>query len=123
MYTEADYHLLMEFVHYFDRIITTPNILTEVSNLSGQLGAPIREPYFDTFKQKVSLLDETYCAVADACGCRYFNRVGLTDAVIMQISRGHYLVITDDFPLTGMLGRMHIDVINFNHVRRLGQWV
>jgi len=119
VYSEDDYYLLKELIDYFDRIITTPNILTEVSNLSGQLGEPIRQPYFDTFKQKVSILDETYCAATEACRCTHFNRVGLTDAVIMQISEGQYLVITDDFPLAGILGSMNMDVINFNHLRRL----
>ncbi|MBU1753132.1 hypothetical protein KKG56_04655, partial [bacterium] len=34
IYTLEDFYVLCQFIKYFDRLITTPNILTEVSNLS-----------------------------------------------------------------------------------------
>jgi hypothetical protein len=36
-FTLEDFKLLLVVFDYFDRVITTPNILTEVSNLSSKL--------------------------------------------------------------------------------------
>lgn len=45
-YTRNDDELLLAFIGEFERLITTPNILTEVSNLAGQLSEPLRERAF-----------------------------------------------------------------------------
>ena len=57
-YTAQDFDLLMEIVLRFDRIITTPHILSEVSNLSGQWAEPERGKYFEHFAQRITNLSE-----------------------------------------------------------------
>src|SRR4051794_35937703 len=41
-YVDDDFRLAEVLIGSFARIIVTPNILTEVSNLAGQLGEPAR---------------------------------------------------------------------------------
>lgn len=117
VFTREDFHLLEAMFRFFKRIVTTPNILTEVSNLSWKLAKETKSDYSARFAEQVSLLQEDYCASTKACGHPFFSKSGLTDAAIMELSAGKYVVITDDFPLSKFLEKMDIPVLNFNHLR------
>ena len=121
-YTVDDFALISNIFGYFNPVVATPNILTEVSNLSNQLTGKTRQEYFDDFVNRIELLEEQYCPSVQACSHPYFAKCGLTDSGIMKIALGKYLVFTDDFPLTGMLESLNIDVVNFNHIRGLLGW-
>jgi hypothetical protein len=97
--------------------VTTPNILTEVNNLSGHFGEPMRSEYFRSIVRLVGVLDEEYVSSNQACAHPYFIKCGLTDAVIATLAYRKYLVITDDFKLAGLLPTREVDVLNFNHLR------
>ncbi len=112
-FTVEDYDLLLNLLGYFDTIITTPHILTEVSNLSSQLGSG----YFAKFRQAVSVLREQSVPVMDILAMPEFPKFGITDTGIMHIAKNNYLVITDDFRLSQYLQSVGIDTLNFNHIR------
>ncbi len=115
-YAPEDLQTLVLFINFFKKLVTTPNILTEVSNLSGHLSKtelPIE------FVRRIAVVDEEYCPSIDACKSEIFKVVGLTDSAIAEIAEGKYLVLTDDFRLVGQLEKQKIDVLNFNHVRVL----
>jgi len=116
-YTLDDFDILCRFIKCFERLVTTPNILTEVSNLSTALGEQIREEYFRKFKNIVTTLDEKVVTSRMAVENKHFEKYGLTDAVIVELCQKRYLVITDDFKLSNLLSHINIDVINFNHIR------
>jgi rRNA-processing protein FCF1 len=119
-FTPEDYNTLILMLAPFERLITTPNILTEVSNLSGQLGEPVRTEYFRTFGKKISVMEENYINSHEASLRGEFIKLGLTDTAILMLATEQYLVLTDDFRLSQNLQRKGLDVINFNHVRPLG---
>ncbi len=112
-----DHAILIRLLGLFDKIVTTPNILTEISNLSGQLGEPKKSEYFKKFSSGISLLEEEYVASKDVADMREFVRFGLTDTGIVHLTRGKYLVLTDDFRLSQYLQSAEVDVINFNNIR------
>jgi rRNA-processing protein FCF1 len=116
-YTVDDFAVLHRFIHYFDHLLTTPNILTEVSNLSTALEEHVRQEYFKKFKNMVTLLNEKVVLSKRAVANKCFEKYGLTDAVIVELSQKKYLVITDDFKLSNLLYSINIEVINFNHIR------
>ena len=116
-FTVEDHAILISLLGLFDKIVTTPNILTEVSNLSGQLGEPKKSEYFKKFSSGISLLEEEYVASKDVADMQEFVRFGLTDTGIVHLTRGKYLVLTDDFRLSQYLRSAEVDVINFNHIR------
>ena len=116
-FTVEDHAILIRLLGLFDKIVTTPNILTEVSNLSGQLGEPKKSEYFKKFSSGISLLEEEYVASKDVADMQEFVRFGLTDTGIVHLTRGKYLVLTDDFRLSQYLQSAEVDVINFNHIR------
>ncbi|MBG1264426.1 PIN domain-containing protein [Nostoc commune] len=115
-----DYELLLAFIAKFQKLVTTPNILTEVNSLANQLGEPERSQCFTIFAQfvkNVALLDEYYVKSLDAVNTEKFIKFGLTDSGILTLSKGKYLVLTDDFKLASYLQSVEIDVINFNNIR------
>ncbi|MEH1976625.1 MAG: PIN domain-containing protein [Nostoc sp.] len=115
-----DYELLLAFIARFQKLVTTPNILTEVNSLANQLGEPERSQCFVIFAQfvkNVALLDEYYVNSLDAVNTEKFIKFGLTDSGILTLSKGKYLVLTDDFKLASYLQSVEIDVINFNNIR------
>jgi hypothetical protein len=115
-----DYDTLLSLLVHFERHVATPNILTEVNSLSGQLGEPARSECFKLFAEKVLLIDEQYIESRLITNKEGFIKFGLTDIGIMSLAKGKYLVLTDDFRLSQFLQTRGSDVINFNHVRLFG---
>ena len=114
-YTAIDFDYLYQFLSYF-KIITTPNILTEVVNhtetfnkqTNGQLFLNLRrfaELHFESYIPSLKAMDNVY------------HKFGLSDSVINNLSNEGYLILTDDFPLYGYLSSIGNPVINFNHIR------
>lgn len=61
-----DYDLLLAFIAKFKKLVTTPNILTEVNSLTNQLGEAECSQCFTIFAQfakNVDLLDECYVKI------------------------------------------------------------
>jgi rRNA-processing protein FCF1 len=119
-FTVEDYGMLHLMLQSFEKLLTTPNVLTEVSSFSGQLADPLRTLFFKKFASEIALLEERYVESGRIADLPEFVRLGLTDTGILSLSRGSHLVLTDDFPLSQRLQAAGIDVINFNHVRLLG---
>ena len=111
--------ILVRFLQLFRSIVTTPNILTEVSNLLGQIPGPRGTQVFQTFAQAAKIIPEQYVRSSAAAETAAFVRFGLTDAVIARMAAGEVLVLTDDFRLSQYLERSRLPVLNFNHLRML----
>ena len=118
-FAESDYELLTNFLKLFDnRVVTTPHILTEVSNLAGQLGSQKqKQRFFSHFAKGISQLIEHCESSENLAQIGSFVKFGLTDTAIINLVKGQYLVLTDDFRLSNYLGKQDVDVINFNHLR------
>jgi rRNA-processing protein FCF1 len=114
-----DFDTLLGFFRFFDKVITTPNVLTEVSNLAGQLPDDLKQAFYFLFAQQLAFFEEHYLTSAALSSTAHFPKLGLSDCGIMELSRNQYLVLTDDFRLAGHLESQGIDVINFNHVRTM----
>ena len=84
-----DFDLLQWLLRKFARIITTPNVLTEVSNLAGQLGEPARTECLQSLAEEISLFEEHYVASSGAADEEAFARLGLTDSGIALLCRDH----------------------------------
>jgi hypothetical protein len=116
-YSKKEFDMLRGFLSRFHRIITTPNILTEVSNLSNHFGEPVRSQYFEVFAKSLISLDEHYLTSESLAQEQEFVRFGITDANIRVLAHNRFLVLTDDFRLSQTLSHLGIDAINFNHIR------
>jgi rRNA-processing protein FCF1 len=117
MFTPEDYSTLVKILSRFDKIITTPNILTEVSNLSPQLEGHLKSSYFELFARRIAVFDEHYVPSIEIARTDEFKRFALTDAAIFCLAKTKYLVLTVDLPLCNSLQKNGVDAINFNHIR------
>lgn len=115
-----DYDILRTVLSGFKKLVTTPNVLTEVSNLLGELADPGRTCCFDKLRDRISVLEEHYFESRELARTDEFVKMGLTDAAIFRLVRGHYLVLTEDFHLSQYLLSAGADAINFNHIRPFG---
>jgi hypothetical protein len=113
----TDYLLIKAFFDLFAVKVTTPNILTEVSNLSGDIPYNFRNEFFCRLRANFALLDEHYITSNIAVDSQTFTKFGLTDSIIAKLAPQQYLVVTDDFPLSNYLNSIRVDAINFNHLR------
>lgn len=121
-YCKEDWDDLRQFVNAFDSFVTTPSVLTEVSNLlSGGLTGEKRENLFAIFSGLVSkVLDERYTQSKNIVSDSAFGRLGLTDIGIEKIARSKsppVHVLTDDSHLYDLLSQRGIIAYNFNHLR------
>jgi hypothetical protein len=117
-FTVDDFYLLASFLDRFETIFVTPNILTEVSNLSPEPNSLYWQNYFLLFSDHIQLLPEFYVPSKDTAASETFQRLGLTDAGIVELAkRDGYLVLTDDAKLANFLYEHDVDVINFTHLR------
>ena len=105
------YPVVRRVVETFKVIHTTPNILTEVSNLGKDGG----EPFYAGLAKVATLMTEHYCDSRSACAESTFKKLGLTDAGICLLAKSH-IVVTFDSTLYEMLRSRGIDAINVNHL-------
>jgi rRNA-processing protein FCF1 len=116
-FTTDDFYLLTQLLGFLGKIITTPNILTEVNSFSNQLPDAVKKDYYANFATRILVMEEHYVASDQVSSSPSFARFGLTDLVIARLAQNSHLVLTDDLRLTHHLHSLGIKVINFNHVR------
>lgn len=120
-FTIEDFDIVHRAFRFFAKVVTTPNIVTEVSNLSNQLPESVRRDYYVKMAEQIADLEEHYLESRKVCSLEHFKNLGLTDSGIIALVKGNYLVLTDDFRLSGYLAKAGIDAINFNHLR-IANW-
>jgi hypothetical protein len=96
-YGESGFDLLAAFVARFARIVTTPNILTEVSNLAGALYGDWLADFRAVFAHAVDASLEKHRESRLLVASPPFRAAGLADAAIIEVARGgKYLLLSDD---------------------------
>lgn len=120
-YTRDDYFLLVSFIGKYKHILTTPNVLTEVSNLMGQLSDPLLHRTRTSLARLAQDAREQYLPSKELVLDPNFAVLGLADASIAQAAGTDVTVLTADLPLYQRLSSAGHDVVNFNHLRS-GSW-
>jgi hypothetical protein len=116
-FSDSEFNLLSGIIGQFHVIITTPHILTEVSNLAGRLPQQLHIPFRTFFASVIRHLTERQMAAADLSLAPNFVRFGIADTAITIISPGQFFVLTEEAALFGYLSANGVDVMNFNHIR------
>jgi hypothetical protein len=115
-YTVEDFETLLRLLRYFKVLVTTAHILTEVSNLAGQLPGHLRSPCFGEFLRVFVPFAELNRSSFSAAARQEFPYLGLTDCIIADAATD-YLVVTDDLRFCNSLETAGIEALNFNHIR------
>jgi predicted nucleic acid-binding protein len=119
-YTAADYDLLCRVIEEASEVLTTPNALTEASNLIAHIADPARSEIRETLQQLTLHLQETYVPSAIAARRAEFVRLGLADAAMLELAGEQRVVLTADFALYQAVLSSGAGAINFNHLRDQG---
>ena len=111
------YDLLNECLLPFDSVLITPNTLTEASNLLRQHGEPVRSDLFHMLRNLIERTEETTVASADASRNSAFPRLGLTDAVLLEVVSAETPLLTTDLNLyvAALESRGEDSAFNFTH--------
>lgn len=118
-YTPDDFYLLQSVIGLFSCIITTPNILTEVVNLSGMLNQEVRGQCRRLIRDQVLKIVDERCIASDvASNDAAFEQLGLTDAALTTLAKEGILVLTNDFDLSYVLDARELGCIHYNRVLR-----
>lgn len=121
-YGRKDFELLRAFVGNYDRLLTTPNILTEVSNFVGQLSEPLRRRAYITLKNLTdSTIEEQYWPTTELTQFPAFPMLGLADVSVFAAAESGVTILTADFPLYNRLTSAGLVAINYTHLR-VGAW-
>lgn len=119
-FVSVDYDTLLLLLERFDRLVVTPHVLTEVSNLLGYLTEPAKTECRELFGHIIrSLMEEKRTTGKDLSKHQIFLSLGIVDASIADAAAGSYLVLTDDLDLYGYLENEGVAVLNFNGIRHL----
>jgi hypothetical protein len=119
-YTPEDYGLLVDLIGSFSPLVTTPHILTEVSNPLGRSSQPLTSALFEGFAELIRLLVEHHVPSRELAGHEHLAVFGLTDLGILEIATSQKcLIITADSPLADYLMRTKIDVVPYDWIRKL----
>lgn len=118
-YTTGDFDILSSILERFDCWITTPHILTEVSNMLGHLSDPARQFCFELLKRTIPSLNEHNVSGRELSKAETFVEFGVTDTSILKVAAKPYLVLTDDYRLSGYLNKAGMDALNFHHIKLL----
>lgn len=94
-----DYERLAQLVNEIDYVLVTPNTLTEASNLMAQHGEPERSRFFGVLRALIEESEEVVVASEVASRNSEFDRLGLTDAALLEAVPSSTPVVTADFDL------------------------
>lgn len=117
-YTAEDYDFLATYVGGFTEMVVTPNVLTEASNLLGQLREPFRSRALSGLAQFALRNEERYVPSRRIVEEVDFRRLGLTDLSILMAAGDDVAILTDDLELYLKLAGLNLHVVNFHHLRR-----
>jgi hypothetical protein len=95
-FTIEDFDPLSRLIYWFGKLVTTPHVLSQVSDLT------------ESHEEGKMLVSHPL-----------FSRLGLADAAIATVCTRGTLVLTTDLNLQSALQQRGADALNFNHVRPL----
>lgn len=116
-FTAGDFELLQGILSRAPRIIVTPNVVTEVSNLAdGGFNGSARDRIYAVLRTLLTEMREIPIPSVQAAGHPDFIRLGLTDAALLDIlATENATLLTVDLDLYLAALRQGHRAENFNH--------
>lgn len=118
-YSPDDFDLLQSALADYDKILVTPHVLAETSNLLGYLSEPLLAKTRATLGQMLARWSEHYSPCVELIDLPTYLRLGVTDsALFTAAASATAALLTDDFPLYLAASTAGRDAINFTHLRQ-----
>ena len=115
-----DYRILRNLLDLVEQVFVTPNTLTETSNLLAQHGEPERSRFFNQLRATIQDSKEIQVVSKVASQNREFRRLGLTDAVLLEVATVETPLLTVDLDLYLAALTKDLDTaVNFRHIQNM----
>jgi len=116
-YEVDDYHRLVALLGHVQELVFVPNVLTETFNLVRQVGEPLKSELTAHFGVMLKQVGEEYVPSAEVVDDDGFDRLGLTDSVILKVMQTGAILLTADIALYLAAATAGLPVCNYNHIR------
>jgi hypothetical protein len=116
-YRPRDLDLLLACVTPFETWVTTPNVLSEVSNLASQTDRWLRDNLFTGLARLIPNLEEQYVPSVGLSSHRHLSKFGITDLGIVRIAESGCTVLTSDSRLADYVARLGHQAVDFHLLR------
>lgn len=119
-FQEKDYDILIDNIGHVDKVLVTPNTLTEASNLLDHHGEPERSRIFEALRIFIEEQEEIVVTSRTASQRKEFTRLGLTDAVLLEVASNSNPLVTVDLRLyVAAISKASESAYNFWHYQSL----
>jgi hypothetical protein len=112
-----DYDALLRIIEKASAIFVTPHTLAETSNLASNIAEPARSDVLNVLREIVGRSEELHVPGREACERAEYIRLGLPDAVQLQVLGARRTLLTTDLDLHLAALSAGQDTINFNEIR------
>jgi hypothetical protein len=113
LYTKDDYNILLNIISDYDRIITSPNIFTEVDNILNRITGDDKYKYLVLVKTIYKQTVEKYIKTENVSENWYFDSLGVTDSAILMMAKDCELLISGDSSLCDYAKSLGIKTFDF----------
>ena len=113
IYTNEDFNMLVNMIGDFNKILTCPNVWTEIDNLCNRIQGKDQWTYLETIKNIMDKSVEEYHKSRSVVNEYTFQNLGLTDSVLLLLARDSSLLISGDSSLCDYAKSRSIDVFDF----------
>ena len=117
IYASIDFENLVFLIGDLEKVVTTPNVLTEVDNLLNNFQKGHRWAYYQVLRELISKSIEKFLESKKIIGVNPFFELGLTDTGILEISKNCDFLITGDSKLADYANALGIKVVDLVKIR------
>lgn len=116
-YAVDDFHRLAGIINGSGGLIWCPNVISETSNLLRYVDDPLRTQLAKMLVQILDHSEEKYVASTLAVTDDAHARLGVTDAVLLHLTKQDIALLTDDLELYLTAISRKLDATNYSHLR------
>ena len=116
-YDLVDYTRVRALALRFGHLILCPHVLAETSNISRLTAEPLRSLLGVALLDIVDASTEMHVAAEVAALAPEYLRLGLTDAVLLELGETNRVLLSDDLDLCLAAEHRGYPVINYNYLR------
>jgi hypothetical protein len=116
-FTPEDFETLLALLKDYPRILVTPNVVTETSNLLRQTHEVTAKRLLQRLREILAVIDERYVRSSDATTVPGYSFLGIADAASLHEPPPGSVLLTDDLPLYLQAMKLGRSAINFTHLQ------
>lgn len=100
LFDERDFEELLDFIGDLNNLLVIPNVWTEVDNLLNNFSGEEKHPYIVNLVNSIMETTEKYIKTSQVSLINEFFDIGITDALLLSLSKENEALITSDSKLS-----------------------